>query len=703
MSTYAKLIFVIILLLTGFKGNAGTYYVSTEGSDSNPGTHESPFKNISRAIDIAEPGDTIYILKGLYEYNFGIGIGTSKNGTPENMFHLYSYPGDTVTIDFYKQPFGDRGISLRAEYWHIKGLIICNSGDNGMHIEGANNIIENCVFYGNDDTGLQISGNGSFNIIVNCDSYNNVDPDHGDADGFAAKLEVGPGNKFIGCRAWNNSDDGWDLFEADDSVVIENCWVFSNGYLPNGDESSGNGNGFKLGGNHVSGNHLVKNCLAFGNRKYGYHQNNNTGKVTIYNSLGWDNVQRNYNFYLEEAGQNTITNCISFNGGSEDSFTNCDLITNSWQGLNADESDFITMDVTQAKDARLPDGSMPTNNFARLTLESDLIDVGTDIGIPYNGLAPDLGLFETPGNEVQYILNVNINGSGGVWMDPDGGLYEEGLEVRLIAWKDPEYDFDGWNGDTCGSNDTLWITIDSDKNITACFTPIDNSEPDSTRIEAEDMSLTAYIFERFSTASNGKVVRNNTTGFGSAVNTFNGSEDNYLVRVCYLDQVDGTATYRFSVNDELISTWVGDSVLYTNKFVHKIIYNVVLSADDEIKVESKAEGSENGRIDFIEIIRSEYIQSDNASSYFTINEELYQNCPNPFDYITSISFSLKSASDITLELYDLQGRLQKVLLKGYYFPGLYSYEFINDNLSPGTYYYRLGTREGSHSKALLIK
>ncbi len=40
---------------------------------------------------------------------------------------------------------------------------------------------------------------------------------------------------------------------------------------------------------------------------------------------------------------------------------------------------------------RQPDGSLPLLNFMRLAAGSDLIDAGTNIGLPFNGTAPDLG------------------------------------------------------------------------------------------------------------------------------------------------------------------------------------------------------------------------------------------------------------------------------------------------------------------------
>ena len=130
------------------------------------------------------------------------------------------------------------------------------------------------VFNDNQDTGLQISRYNtsaatiadwpSYNLILNCTSKNNCDnASMENADGFAAKLTCGEGNVFDGCMAYNNSDDGWDLFAKAATgpigiVTIQNCVAFRNGFTEFG-EGYGNcdGNGFKLGGSW----HWLCSCL----------------------------------------------------------------------------------------------------------------------------------------------------------------------------------------------------------------------------------------------------------------------------------------------------------------------------------------------------------------------------------------------------------------------------------------------------------
>ena len=175
-----------------------------------------------------------------------------------------------------------------------------------MLLSGNNNKIERMVFNDNQDTGLQLSRYNtsaatiadwpSNNLILNCTSKNNSDnASMENADGFAAKLTCGEGNVFDGCMAYNNSDDGWDLFAKSATgpigvVTIQNCIAFRNGFTEFG-EGYGNcdGNGFKLGGSGIGSAHILKNCLAFENLHCGFTDNNNPKLGSLTNCTAVNN------------------------------------------------------------------------------------------------------------------------------------------------------------------------------------------------------------------------------------------------------------------------------------------------------------------------------------------------------------------------------------------------------------------------------
>jgi hypothetical protein len=393
-----------------FSSYATVYYVDpVNGKDINNGLSvESAFISISKAISTFKAGDTTYLRGGTYSLTTTINISSSMEGASEKQYNLFAFPGDArPVLDFSSMAVdgSNRGIYLKGDYWYIKGIDIKGAGDNGMNITGWYNKIEDCALYENRDTGLQLSSGASYNRIINCDSYYNSDPGQGNADGFAPKLNVGTENYFYGCRSWQNSDDGWDGYMRVDAgsdtctTILENCWCFKNGYLKDSSASQGNGNGYKMGGSdqkNLRHNFILKNCIAFDNRVKGFDQNNNKGSMTLLNCTSFRNgTNYGMNSALDSGNIMIIKNCISL-GSSALILSGADQENNSWIApLSVSDTDFVDLDPTAAYGKRKADGSLPDLVFLHLAEGSSLIDAGADVGLPFNGTAPDLGAFES--------------------------------------------------------------------------------------------------------------------------------------------------------------------------------------------------------------------------------------------------------------------------------------------------------------------
>lgn len=403
----------------------GDYFVSPTGNDANPGTIDLPFATVTKAVSLANPGNLIYVRGGTYLPTQTIVV--NRSGTPGNLIKLWAYPGEQPVLDFVNQPYGsaNRGFlfTTSGNYWHVKGLEIVRAGDNAIKVESSHCTFELLTLHHNGDSGLQIgfahetsnpgANLAAFITVLNCDSYLNYDSDNrgSDADGFAAKLHCGQGIVFMGCRAWGNSDDGWDLFETDASVVISNCWTWHNGdaalYNVVGGSFQGNGNGFKLGGNGTGGSsegvHYVYRCVSFNNNfpgrtRHGFDQNSHKGGNVVQHCVAWNNL---YNYFFEDgAGSNPLEfkNNISFAGGQGNGVAQFPAgvveQNNSWNlPVSASAADFTDLTEAAAAAPRNPDGSLPSG-FARLVAGSDLVDRGGNLGQPFTGSAPDLGPFE---------------------------------------------------------------------------------------------------------------------------------------------------------------------------------------------------------------------------------------------------------------------------------------------------------------------
>ncbi|MGD8914879.1 MAG: right-handed parallel beta-helix repeat-containing protein, partial [Candidatus Thiodiazotropha sp.] len=342
-------------------------------------------------------------------YYFGETITLNQSGSKSKNIYLRNYPADDERpmLDFsaMSESGSNRGLKLQGDYWHIYGIDVRKAGDNCLYITGSNNLIEFSTFSECADTGVQLAKGASDNLIKNVDSYYNADSSLENADGFAAKLDVGDGNKFYGCRAWNNLDDGFDgyLRGANNvTTTYENTWVIRNGYLKDGSLGAGDGNGFKTGGSDdkdLKHNAVFINTIAAGNAVDGYDHNSNRGKVTIYNAIAHDNG-RNINFSSKnQASKLTIKNTISIGGSNSLQASSTDIEANSWQdGRSAEESDFVSMDIDELLKPRKADGSLPDVKYFKLVDDSELIDAGVDVGLPYNGSAPDIGAFESEQN-----------------------------------------------------------------------------------------------------------------------------------------------------------------------------------------------------------------------------------------------------------------------------------------------------------------
>ena len=296
-------------------GEAGqTIIVTSDGKTTGDGTEESPL-DINTAVSYAQPGQTILMKNGVYDK--WVTINRSVCGTADKPINLVAESISTDGTDGVV--LSGAGLTVIGNYWHVYGLYVKDSSGVGIQVSGNYNTIDMCTVNHAANSGIQISRNGGAdnyagiqgklwptgNLIKNCESFDNCDAGRNDADGFAAKLTCGEGNRFYGCISHNNIDDGWDLYAKSvsgmiGSVTIENCVAYNNGWLTTDDVTAagynyGEGNGFKLGGGYLKGGHKLINCVSFGNHAKGITSNS--------------------------CPDISITRCTAYNNGNADSYS----------------------------------------------------------------------------------------------------------------------------------------------------------------------------------------------------------------------------------------------------------------------------------------------------------------------------------------------------------------------------------------------
>jgi hypothetical protein len=259
---------IIALILTSIFSYGNDYYVAPNGNDSNIGTKDKPVETIKRAQELASAGDTVYIRCGVYtmredqiaSYQRAYAYVTELD---KNGISYLAYPNEIPVFDYKNvKPANKRIVAflVKGDNIHIKGIevigvqvtITGHTQSECFEVLGNNNTLEQIKMHDGMAIGVYMLS-GSNNLILNCDAYNNWDSvsegaKGGNTDGYGAHLKKGSVNNiFRGCRSWFNSDDGFDLINNAEPVVIENCWSFYNGYTSDF-VSRGDGNGFKCGG-----------------------------------------------------------------------------------------------------------------------------------------------------------------------------------------------------------------------------------------------------------------------------------------------------------------------------------------------------------------------------------------------------------------------------------------------------------------------
>jgi pectate lyase len=430
---------LVFLLQTG-PAFSTIFYVATNGIDSNTGTSNNPFATIMKAQSAAASGDTVYLRGGTYYLDNSNFTATNNpwaivNNITKSGISYIAYPGELPVFDFN----------------NVKPEILASNRVTAFRV-AANN----CVFQGFDVVGVQVTiaathtqsenfrvdggsnnrfeqlrmhdgmGNGWYltsgasNLVLNCDAYNNKGLDSGsigNTDGFGCHPNKtnGSGNIIRGCRAWFNSDDGYDCINAFAPVTFDHCWSFYNGYWTNFTSTGGDGNGIKGGGYGVSGtayptpipHHVIEFCLAVRNRASGFYANHHLDGQIWFNNTAYRN-STDYNMlcstnntssaYDVPGFNQVMKNNLGYKGGAEVSnldTNNSDVSFNFFTlPVTIASNDFVTLDESLLTAPRQANGDLPYIAFARLTNTSDCINVGTNLGFAFYGGAPDLGAFE---------------------------------------------------------------------------------------------------------------------------------------------------------------------------------------------------------------------------------------------------------------------------------------------------------------------
>jgi hypothetical protein len=635
------------------------FFVAPDGDNLQSGTEEEPWATLVHAVSQIRRGDVIVMRGGVYHHDATIRI-QSPSGFFDDLIVLTAYPGEVPILDFSSQPKvrDVHGLRINANWWHVIGITVRYASHNGIRMDGSYNILEQVTAYGNHDSGIHMAGGASHNLIKNCDSFHNFNYDTArtprignNADGFSAKFNIGPGNHYYGTRSWENSDDGYDFWEAQNTIVVEKSWAFGNGdasVFDNPANFEGNGNGFKLGGNFVVADHVVIRSMAFdnfgasGNAK-GFDYNNNWGAMKLIHNTAYNNG-RNYFFPIvpPENGQAVFLNNLSA-VASQHAVTPAGAVLagNSWQYQTAVTEDmFVSVDTEAAKGPRELDGSLPNIDLLKPVPGSFLVDGGVIIGEPFYGAAPDIGVHEFRiGEPVEPWVP---RGSGRIVSDVR--VYDMEHAEEWVIRGDMQVGVEAYEGSgatvlalPASLNIEDWIqTSAASRSKNYLFTMADFMVDRSESVfiaHADDVSrkpewLSAY----------------DATDLKLTVRESDGSK---RLMTVYAREVEAGELITLGRNST-------DGATDVPMYIVLVGTRVSVSVEDEY----------------------------GPDLYATLND-IY---PNPVVGSASISFTLARGSEVSIKIFDGLGREVAVVAEGYHAAGSYQIQWNAEGLPSGVYF-----------------
>jgi hypothetical protein len=106
---------------------AKVYYVSTSGSDTNPGTSTAPFKTFAKAVSVLAPGDTLQVMPGTYYES----LRMTKSGTAAAPINVI---GNGAIVNM--QGSKTTGIKITGSYVNLSNFEVIRATDAGIGVSG---------------------------------------------------------------------------------------------------------------------------------------------------------------------------------------------------------------------------------------------------------------------------------------------------------------------------------------------------------------------------------------------------------------------------------------------------------------------------------------------------------------------------------------------------------------------------------------
>lgn len=202
------------------------YYVSTSGSDSNPGTSSRPWRTITKAVSIAKAGETVYVRGGTYSEQ----VNLYKSGAASAPITFQAYPNETPVISGNSLSMATWSalVKITGSYITFSGFEVSYSSYIGVIVTGTHDTVDRVYAHHNKQNGILLAGdyNTAQNNRVWRNALSNEYAQAGSwATGLSAARDADGVTDYATIRnntVWENWGEGISSYEANGTVIDGN-------------------------------------------------------------------------------------------------------------------------------------------------------------------------------------------------------------------------------------------------------------------------------------------------------------------------------------------------------------------------------------------------------------------------------------------------------------------------------------------------
>jgi hypothetical protein len=224
----------LALFVSFLAGSAygATYYVATNGSDSNPGTIDQPFATINRGAAGLRPGDTLYVRGGTYFQT----VYAPASGSPTAPVAISGYQSEIAVVDgAYTNPVSSWGnlFLVQGSNAVVRNLTVRRSNWIGLALTSPYDQAVNITSQSNMENGIIVTGSADYASVQNCQVYYNAKSNESfqaQRGQWSTGLSAARGPSYVtfrGNQVWNNWGEGLSTFECQHTLMESNV-VYDN-------------------------------------------------------------------------------------------------------------------------------------------------------------------------------------------------------------------------------------------------------------------------------------------------------------------------------------------------------------------------------------------------------------------------------------------------------------------------------------------